>query len=124
PFGANGIQYHRQISVAGLEIRGVDVATRSSRSATIMQDQTRARREATEPLRRRSVLPDGVDVAQPIELPDDVDRAFAHRLIGDIRAVEVLRVLGLGGFHGRPPNRRSQASATLAASTTRGCVAS
>ena len=101
PLGANGIQDHGQIRDAGLEIGGVDVATRSSRSATVMQDETRERREATEPLRGRSVLPDGVDVPQPIELPDDVDRALAHRLIGDVDTIGGLGVSSLTRVHAR-----------------------
>ena len=99
PLGANGIQDHRQIRDAGLEIGGVDVATRRSRSATVMQDETRERREAMEPLRGRLVLPDGVDVAQPIELPDDVDRAVAHGLICDVGAVDHPSVAGLRLLH-------------------------
>jgi hypothetical protein len=117
PLGANGIQDRRQIRDAGLEIGEVDIATRSSRSATVVQDQARKRREAMKPLRGRSVLPDGVDVAQPIELPDDVDRAVADGLISDVGAVRGPRVRGLRGLHVRPPDR-GQASATLAASTT------
>ena len=59
-----------------------------------------------------------VDVAQPIELPDDVDRAVAHGLIRDVGAVVGPRVLGFRGFHVRPRSGGPQASATLAASTT------
>ncbi len=101
PLGADGIQDDGQIRDAGLEVGRVDVATRSSRSATVMQDQTRERREPAEPLRGGSVLPDRVDVPQPIELPDDVDRAIAHRLIRDVDAVESLRVAGLRALHVR-----------------------
>src|SRR5262249_20473391 len=100
PLGSDGIQDSGQISDTGLEVRGVDVATRGTGSAAVMQDETRKRGEATEPLRRGLVLPDGVDVPQPIELPDDVDRAISHRLVGDVDALRGLGIFGLGGVHG------------------------
>lgn len=51
PLGVNSVQHHRQVRDACLEIGGVDVATRSSRSATVMQDESRERREPLEPFR-------------------------------------------------------------------------
>jgi hypothetical protein len=66
-----------------------------------VQNQPPERRQTLEPLAVPEVFPVAVEVPGVVEQPSDVDRAIADYLIGDVRAVLSLHILGVGNVHRR-----------------------
>ena len=86
--------------------RTADVAARLAGPSPIQEDQPRELREAAEEARPQRVLPHGVDVAEVVELPDEVYWTVADDLVGDVHPVVGLHVPGARGLHlSSPPGR-------------------
>ena len=85
-------------------------------AALVEENQAREGRQPAEKPRERRLLPEIFEVRHPAHDEDEIDRAVAADLVGDVH-VTAARVLDRAGCHGRR-DRRMAAGATCAASLT------
>ena len=97
--GFGSIENRAQVGGPRLEVGRSTGPARQSEPPAIMQDQTRERRQILEERLLQRELPAHLDADREVELPGDVDRAFAHHLVGDIGAVAGLHVARFGNVH-------------------------
>src|SRR5207248_8493140 len=96
-----------EIVHALLERRVADVTVRKTRAALVEQDHPGEPREPTHPVAVKRILPREVDVRDPAGHDDEIERAIAYDLVGDVD-VTALGVAGVSSH--RVVRSKSRAS--------------
>ena len=97
----HGLHHRERVRDPGLEVRGSAFAARTPGAAPVVHDHAGVRRHPLEDRTPVRLLPPFVHDREHVVLPEDVDRALAERLVGEVGPVGRSGELDTGSFHPR-----------------------